>query len=177
MPRSNLPPDDSHELDGIIQRLERLERRPGGPGITQLRKLVDVTDRPVLDDGDVPTWTGSKFELLPGNEDSSFTSASVSGSVTVDLDTARVHRLTMTGNVTSVTFSNVPTSGTAAGLTLYLVQDGTGTRTVTWPASVKWPGGIAPVLSTAASAVDVIVMETTDGGSVWYANFAGRAYS
>ncbi len=39
---------------------------------------------------------------------------------------------------------------------LIIVQDATGSRTITWPAAVKWPGGTAPTLSTAASAVDIV---------------------
>ena len=39
---------------------------------------------------------------------------------------------------------------------LMLVQDGTGSRTATWPATVKWPGGTAPTLTTAANAIDII---------------------
>ena len=39
---------------------------------------------------------------------------------------------------------------------LRVVQDGTGGRTVTWPASVKWPGGTAPTLSSGANAEDII---------------------
>lgn len=45
----------------------------------------------------------------------------------------------------------------ACNLMLRLVQDGTGSRTVTWPSSVKWDnGGTAPTLSTAANAIDLI---------------------
>lgn len=40
-------------------------------------------------------------------------------------------------------------------LTLTLLQDATGSRTVTWPASVLWPNSVAPILSTGASAYDV----------------------
>ena len=39
---------------------------------------------------------------------------------------------------------------------LILVQDGVGSRTATWPASVDWPGGTAPTLSTGASDVDIV---------------------
>jgi len=38
---------------------------------------------------------------------------------------------------------------------LKLVQDATGSRTATWPATVKWAGGVAPTLSTAANAIDI----------------------
>ena len=41
-------------------------------------------------------------------------------------------------------------------LTLILVQDATGSRTITWPASVKWPGGTAPTLTTTANAIDIV---------------------
>jgi hypothetical protein len=41
-------------------------------------------------------------------------------------------------------------------LILKLVQDGTGSRTVTWPAAVHWSGGTAPTLTTTASKVDII---------------------
>jgi hypothetical protein len=38
-----------------------------------------------------------------------------------------------------------------------IVQDATGSRTVTWPANVKWPnGGTAPTLSTAANSIDIV---------------------
>lgn len=37
-----------------------------------------------------------------------------------------------------------------------VVQDGTGSRTLTWPASVKWPGGTAPTLSSGANAEDIV---------------------
>jgi hypothetical protein len=44
-----------------------------------------------------------------------------------------------------------------AHLTLKLIQDGTGSRTVTWPATVKWPSGTAPTLTTTAWGIDLIV--------------------
>jgi hypothetical protein len=46
---------------------------------------------------------------------------------------------------------------------LQLQQDTIGGHTVTWPTSVRWPGGLPPVLSTAPNAVDVITMVTFDG--------------
>ena len=41
-------------------------------------------------------------------------------------------------------------------MTLVLVQDAVGSRTVTWPVTVKWVGGTAPTLTTDANGVDVI---------------------
>ena len=39
---------------------------------------------------------------------------------------------------------------------LVLIQDATGSRTVTWPGTVKWPASTAPTLTTTASAIDVV---------------------
>lgn len=39
---------------------------------------------------------------------------------------------------------------------LVVIQDGTGSRTITWNSVFKWTAGAAPVLSTAASATDVL---------------------
>lgn len=41
-------------------------------------------------------------------------------------------------------------------LVLRLVQDGTGSRLVTWPGSVKWPAGTAPTLTTTTWAEDLV---------------------
>lgn len=60
-----------------------------------------------------------------------------------------------------ITLNNSPTLTFTApngvgNLILKLIQDTTGSRTVTWPATVDWPGGTAPTLSTAANAVDIV---------------------
>lgn len=71
---------------------------------------------------------------------------------TINWTTGNFHKSTMTGNCT-YTF----TSPTNVGrYQLMLVQDATGSRIATWPASVKWPSGTAPTLSTAASSIDII---------------------
>jgi hypothetical protein len=63
--------------------------------------------------------------------------------------------VTLTGNITTVTFSNVKAG--QAGL-IRFIQDGTGSRTIptTINSTLKCAGGCAYTLSTAANAVDVI---------------------
>ncbi len=95
---------------------------------------------------------------------------------TVDLEDGNVHTATLDNNCT-LTFSNPPASGTAGSFTLILTQDGTGSRTVTWPASVDWAGATAPTLSTGASDVDVLTFLTTDGGTTWLGFLAGADMS
>lgn len=61
-------------------------------------------------------------------------------------------------------------------MTLYIAQDATGGRTITWP-TVKWAGGVAPVISTAANAIDIYTFFTMDGGTTWFGNQAGKGYA
>ncbi len=95
------------------------------------------------------------------------TASSQSSAYTINLDNGNVFSLTLTGTVT-ISFSNVPASN-ASSVTLFLIQDGTGSRTVVWPGSVIWPGGTAPTLTTTASHVDMIVLMTTNAGTTWRA--------
>lgn len=97
------------------------------------------------------------------------------GATTVNYSVSSVHRVRLTGDVT-FTFTGT-TNNVADGLTLYLIQDGTGSHVVTWPASVKWPAATAPVLSTGANAIDIVVLESFDNGTTWFANLAGKAYA
>jgi hypothetical protein len=64
----------------------------------------------------------------------------------------QVATLTLGGNRTIAN----PTNMKVATYILYLVQDATGSRTVTWGTAYKWPGGVAPVLSTGANKRDII---------------------
>jgi len=96
-------------------------------------------------------------------------------SKTIDWTNGNHQRLTLTGNCT-LTFSNGLTGG---AYLLELVQDATGTRTVTWPAAVIWPGAVAPTLTTTASRADVVTfyyddIPATDKylGQVYGLNFA-----
>lgn len=93
--------------------------------------------------------------------------ASVTGATTLDLSTTNIYNMTLTGN-TTLTFTNPPASGTLYSLMIIAKQDATGSRIITWPASVKWPNASAPTLSTGANAVDVLNFFTVDGGTTYY---------
>lgn len=100
------------------------------------------------------------------------TSANSSTSYTINMENGNVFEITLTGNCT-FTFSNPPATGKGGSFTLILKQDGTGGRTVTWPAAVDWAGGSAPVVTSAANAVDILVFLTTDAGTRWYGFLSG----
>ena len=88
---------------------------------------------------------------------------------TIDWGTGNLHKSTMTGNCT---YTFTAPSGPAQ-ITLYLIQDGTGSRTATWPGAVRWPGGTAPTLTTDASAVDIVscIYDGTNYDCSWIGDF------
>jgi hypothetical protein len=91
---------------------------------------------------------------------------------TISISTNTIIRYTLNGNCT-FTF---PTTTAGTSFTLELVQDATGSRTVTWPASVRWPAGTAPTLTTTASRRDVFTFLCTDG-STWFGFTSGQNYT
>ncbi len=71
---------------------------------------------------------------------------------TIDWTAGDIQKSTLTGNCT-YTFTDPLGVG---GLTLEIIQDATGARTLVWPATVDWVGGIAPTIASAAAAVTVV---------------------
>ena len=100
---------------------------------------------------------------------------STSNATTVNCEAGNAFSHTLTEN-TTFTFSNPPASGTAFSFSLELIQDASASGyTVTWPAAVDWPAATAPTLTATASAKDVFVFYTRDGGTTWYGFTAGQA--
>lgn len=103
------------------------------------------------------------------------TPTSSSNSTTVNCEAGNSATHTLTEN-TTFTFANPPATGTAFSFSLKIVQDSGATGyAVTWPAAVDWPAATAPTLTATASAVDVFVFATHDGGTTWYGFTAGQA--
>ena len=72
--------------------------------------------------------------------------------ITVDLTSGIHHSVTLGGNRTL----SATNSGSAIGQSgsIFITQDGTGSRTLAYDSAYKFPGGTAPTLSTAANAID-----------------------
>lgn len=105
------------------------------------------------------------------------TSVSSAATTTLDCSLGNTHVVTLTQN-TTLAFSNVDTTAsTASSISVILIQDATGGRTVTWPPGTKWPDGVAPVLETAANAINVVTFMTYNGGTTWLGFLAGRNMS
>lgn len=82
---------------------------------------------------------------------------------------------TLTGNVTSLTLPTSPIAQQSGTITLVLTQDATGGRTIAWPASVKWPDGIAQQPAAAANSVSVINLLWT--GTSWLGMVGGKSFA
>lgn len=80
-----------------------------------------------------------------------YAAGNTSTALTLNWNNGNKQSCTATGNVT-FTLSN-PVAG--ANYTIEITQDATGSRTYTWPAAVKWPGGSAPS-GSGASKLDLI---------------------
>lgn len=89
---------------------------------------------------------------------------------TIDWTAGNKQKSTLTGNCT---YTFTAPSG-PCNVLLKIVQDATGSRTVVWPASVKWPAGVAPTLTTTANAIDIVSFYY-DGTN--YYGQAGLAFS
>lgn len=86
----------------------------------------------------------------------SFTPQTISVSTTsTSIDWGAGNKAHVTLGVATTTFVFVDPAN-SGNITIKLIQDGGGSRTVTWPASVKWPSDTAPTLTTAGGSVDIV---------------------
>lgn len=133
--------------------------------------LADTTDFATLDGFETLSNKTITAPVVTGYTETQNTSNSGSSS-TISLTTGTVKNITLTANCT-FTF---PSPASGKSFLLILHQDGTGSRTVTWPASptLLWPDDQEPVLSTTASHTDIFSF-VSDGTS-WFGVAAGQNY-
>jgi hypothetical protein len=125
-----------------------------GSSGTPVRKAVGTTGSTLTVDGNL----NDGMSWLPSGQ-------VLTDAVTITWDVAASHnaQVTLGGNRTLA----APTNLIAGQVyTLRVVQDGTGSRTLTWNAVFKWPSGTAPTLSTGAGKRDVFVF-VTDGTNLY----------
>jgi hypothetical protein len=97
-------------------------------------------------------------------------SANSSTAITLALTNGTVQIITLTGNATIT----MPTAVSGKSFIMFLRQDATGSRTVTW-STVNWPGGTAPTITSTASKQDIYSF-FSDGTS-WYGVSVGANYT
>jgi hypothetical protein len=116
--------------------------------------------------GATQTALNGKVSVINGGGETYFDAGNSGAAKTLDLTNGNVQKLTLTANCT-ITLTG-PSTGAYRSMLLYVFQDGTGSRTITWPGSVAWGTAGAPTLTTTASKMDKILLDTVDGGTTWY---------
>ena len=122
--------------------------------------IVDGSGTPAIKEivsGDVLDLTGLQVKL--GTE------ATLTDGATIawDVSTSPIAKVTLGGNRTLAAPSNAVGSGQY--ISLLVIQDGTGSRTLTWNAAYEFTADEAPTLTTTASKGDLFTFRYN--GSKW----------
>jgi hypothetical protein len=126
----------------------------------QFPLIVDTSGTPAIEQlasGDVLDLTGCQVKL--GSEGTLTDGATVSWDVATD----PIAKLTLGGNRTLSAPSNPVGSGQY--ISLLVIQDGTGSRTLTWNAIYEFTTDTAPTLTTTASYGDLFTFRYN--GTKW----------
>ena len=128
---------------------------------------ADAAMQDLVDDT-TPTLGG---ELDAGANSIGFTMQTATGDGTTTVDWKLGNHMDFTFGAFNETFTF--TAPTKPGVyTLSLKQDSVGSRTATWPATVKWPSGTAPTLTTTATTGYDIVTFRFDGTNYYGGSLA-----
>jgi len=160
-------------LDGVTSTATELNILDGVTATTAEINYLDITTLGASEASKVLTANASgivTFNKAITEETVALTSGT---GVTLDISQGSVFTITLAHNIGTFTWSN-PASGTdVSAFVLKVTQDGTGNRTIAFPAAVDWAGGTAPTLSTGAADVDVFVFFTVNAGTTYYGFTAG----
>ena len=132
----------------------------------------DVIIKPVVDAKDIIFQQRDGTSILEINDGAyaRFTAAAVAPEATLS-DASTVTWNALTQSVAKVTLGGNRTIGLASGgisgafISILVIQDGTGSRTVTWNAAYEFTGNEAPTLTTTADLGDLFVFRYN--GAKW----------
>jgi hypothetical protein len=169
-------------LDGVTATTAELNILDGVTATTAQLNYVDGVTSAIQTQIDAKmgaTYTGNvdiTGELIVDSYNETYAAVTSSGNATtVNCHNGNAFSHVLTEN-TTFTFSNPPASGTAYSFSIEIIQDsGASGYTVNWPPAVDWPAATAPTITATASAKDVFVFYTRDGGPTWYGFTAGQA--
>ena len=97
-------------------------------------------------------------------------------SQSIDITLGNVHTCTLAVATTTFTFDNPAVTGKGCSFTLITTQDASGSRGITWPASVDWAAATAPTLTATANRTDIFTFVTYNAGTNWIGFTAGQDF-
>lgn len=118
-----------------------------------------------------PTISSPTFSTTVGfgANTAHFTAQAATGDGTTTINWGLGNKFNFTFGAFNETFTFTAPSGSCS-LILWMKQDGTGSRTATWPATVQWPAGTAPTLTTTLDKVDIITFYYNATTGTYYGN-------
>ena len=130
-------------------------------GTLEVHSKASETSAKFVPDGQVELYHDGtkKFETasggisLTGGAAANITALSDGATITIDMATACHHSVTLGGNRTFAAPSNQAVGQAGS---IFITQDGSGSRTAAFNSAFKFVGGTAPTLTTTASATDRI---------------------
>lgn len=120
---------------------------PSGASIADIGSTIQAFDADTAKTDVAQTFTAAQRGYINAFGNTSGTPTAM------DFDVANSFSFTLTGNITISNPTNLSNGQTGS---IFLQQDSTGSRTASWGSFWDFAGGVAPVLSTGANAVDRI---------------------
>ena len=160
-----------------------------GSGVIQLSKALVVGTSTLAGQqviGTVPNAVNVTVNVSTGVNPWTVSSAyliSTVGAVVALTDAATISYNVALGSYATVTIGatgrTLTMTGAYAGQVVYVdvVQDGTGSRTITTYTNVTWNAGTGPTLSTAAAAIDTLRFTWQATAQKWRGETVGKAFA
>lgn len=140
---------DSHAAQGLLLNNNKSFAAKDSGGTN--RNVIRVTTGDLFEYGESGAGMEHSFIGTVGFS-SEVDNGNSGASDTIDWGAGNKQKSTLTDDCT-FTFTD---PSKPCNLILVLVQDGTGSRDPSWPASVKWADGTEPTWSTGASDIDIV---------------------
>ena len=160
---TSITSDTDDQIDIKIANADHV-KLTSSSGDTVLQPMVDAKD--II----IKQYDGTELVNFNDGAYSSFTSAALNPEATLT-DGATPSWNALTQPVAKITIAGNRTIGAASGgvagqfISLLIIQDGTGSRTMTWNAAYEFKDDTAPTLTTTASKGDLFVFRYN--GSKW----------